>query len=112
MRLAFEFGKRHELLIVLLSLATLPAFADAAAIRGKLIDHSGNAVGAVAVTAKSADGARRSAPSKTDGDGLYYINVPAGNYTLEVWAVPDGPPLKFRIVVHEPSTDIQPIQVH
>jgi len=44
---------------------------------------------------------------------MYYLGVPAGNYTLEVWTSRDPrvPPLVFQIAVHEPSTDIAPIRI-
>lgn len=50
----------------------------------------------------------------TGNDGMYYLyNVPAGNYSLEIWMSTDpGNRLVFNIRVYDqPYTDIAPIRV-
>ena len=53
-------------------------------------------------------------PAYTDATGMYYLNIPAGPYTLEVWVTRDPrvPPMNYPIQVAEPKTDIPPIRVN
>lgn len=58
----------------------------------------------------------RSSPAYSGSDGMYYFyNVPAGDYTLEVWlAVQQATPYGIRVLPSTPQrpfTDIAPIAV-
>jgi hypothetical protein len=55
----------------------------------------------------------RSAASYSGYDGMYYLyNIPDGDYTLEIWAYPNSPPLTFPIrAVGGGMTDIAPIVI-
>jgi hypothetical protein len=46
-------------------------------------------------------------------DGMYYFfNISPGPYTLQVWDVPNAPPLQFQIYVNpQPWVNIAPIQI-
>lgn len=46
-------------------------------------------------------------------DGMYYLfNIPTGRYILQVWDIPNRPPMQFRIIVYPQQwVDIAPIQV-
>lgn len=91
-----------------------PNRVGAAAVRGQLIRIAQNGaripVAGVAVTVISPN-IGRSTPSYTDGNGMYYLGIPAGYYTLEVWISRDPrvPPMTYSIAVAEPNTDIPPI---
>jgi hypothetical protein len=53
----------------------------------------------------------RSQPTYSDGNGMYSLQLPPGQYTLEVW-LPNNPnPLVFPIYVNEPNTDLVPINL-
>lgn len=99
--------RRHALAGAVLLLLVGSSSAMGAVLRGRLIDHFGNPTGAIAVTTYHPQ-LGRSVPSFSGPDGMYYLNVPAGVYTLEIW-VPGRPPMAFQIVVNEPNTDIAPI---
>jgi hypothetical protein len=83
----------------------------AAVVRGRLLRGQGSAPG-IAVTVWSQQ-LGRSQPTYSQVDGMYYMpSVPAGFYTLEVWAGGgQQAPLTFNIQVNEPGTDIPPIFV-
>jgi hypothetical protein len=90
--------------------------ATAATVRGRL-DHvwpNGQRVPAVgfAVTVFRPDTGRTN-PYYTGQDGMYYLNVPAGSYSLEIWVstAPGSAPAVYVIQVNEPVTDIAPIVV-
>lgn len=96
-------------------LAVVPLFfvlssrcSHAANLRGQLLCNGGNsaAVG-MAVTLLSPQFGRTTT-FFTGGDGMYYLNVPAGSYTLEIWTSRqiNAPTLSYPIVVGEPMTDI------
>src|SRR5258707_800767 len=73
----------------------------AATVRGKLfaVGPGGPVpVGGIAVTVIRPD-KKRSQPSFSGPDGMYYINVPPGSYTLEVWFSKDSHvrPLLFQV---------------
>jgi hypothetical protein len=89
-----------------------PAPAKAALLRGRLerVDQYGNHYPApgITVTVYNAN-LGRSAPVVTDGAGMYYLNIPAGGYVLEIWV--SNPPRVYQITVFEPNTDIPPIIV-
>ncbi len=85
--------------------------AAAATVRGKLVRGTA-VVSGVQVTVLSAKKVR-SAPAYSGSDGIYYIpNVPAGKYTLEIWATPNKPPLTVPIqVTAKPETNVNPVQL-
>ncbi len=51
----------------------------------------------------------RTAPAYSGPDGMYYLHVPPGNYTLEVWISRDPrvQPIRLQIQVVEPYKDVQ-----
>jgi hypothetical protein len=85
----------------------------AAAVRGRLVRTGPNQqrVPASGITVTLASKARpRTAPSVTQQDGMYYLNAPAGPYSLEVWVRGRAnPPVVYPIQVKEPYTDIPAI---
>jgi len=96
----------------LLCLSLVPPQADAALLRGRLVRALPNGqivpVTGISVTVFRAD-IGRSSPSVTDGNGMYYLNVPPGSYVLEVWVT--NPPRAYQIQIAEPGTDIPPIYI-
>ncbi|HTV14624.1 MAG TPA: carboxypeptidase regulatory-like domain-containing protein [Acidobacteriaceae bacterium] len=82
-----------------------------ATVQGQLTCSAGKspAVG-IAVTVKSA-ATGRSAPAFSGGDGMYYLNLKAGAYTLEIWLSKSAtaPTQTHEITVREPSTDVERI---
>jgi hypothetical protein len=83
----------------------------AASVQGQLTCGDGKSpASGIAVTVNNAsDG--RSSPSFTGGDGMYYFNLKAGTYTLEIWLSRSSstPSQTETITVTEPSTDIRSI---
>jgi hypothetical protein len=56
--------------------------------------------------------AKRSTPSLTGADGMYYLsNIPEGDSILEVRTAPDKPPLSYPIRVKTPYTDVPQIRL-
>ena len=51
----------------------------------------------------------RSSVSVTDANGMYFLNVRPGSYSLEAWI--STPPKTYPITVVEPNTDIPAIVV-
>lgn len=99
-------------LSLLFLIATLPVPTRAALLRGQLIRIYPNGargpVPGITVTVFRSD-IGRSSPSITDGNGMYYLQVPPGQYWLEVWV--SNPPRAYQITVFEPNTDIPPIAI-
>ena len=99
-------------LVILFLMATVPVPANAALLRGQLIRIYPNGtrgpVPGVTVTVFRQD-LGRSTPSVTDGNGMYYLQVPPGQYWLEIWI--SNPPRAYQITVFEPNTDIPPIVI-
>lgn len=99
-----------------LLLLAMSQTAIAATVRGRLDRRAPNGAiypaPGIAVTVYRRD-LGRSAPSYTGVDGMYYLNVPAGVYALEIWLSRDPrvPPRTYPIQVAEPYTDIPPIFV-
>jgi hypothetical protein len=88
---------------------------DGASVQGQLTCDSGRGrspVSGIAVTVNHSSSGR-SAPSFTGGDGMYYLNLKAGTYTLEIWGSKssNAPTDTQSITVTEPSTDVQPINL-
>src|SRR5882757_5203488 len=101
---------RGTFLLLLMGIART---AMASAVRGRLDRPGPNRVrvpaSGITVTLL-AQGRGRSAPSVTRQDGMYYLNVPAGVYNLEVWVRgTSGQPLVYPVQVREPYTDIPAI---
>ena len=99
-------------LAIMVLIGTFPPPSKAALLRGRLVrrDMYGNVfpMGGITVTVYNA-ALGRSAPSVTDATGMYYLNIPAGPYWLEIWVT--NPPAVYQIQVGEPYTDIPPIFV-
>jgi len=91
----------------------LSPLANASVLRGRLIYSNGAPAAGFAITVYNQE-LGRSVPAYTDATGMYYLNVPAGPYTLEVWVSRDPrvPPMTYPIQVAEPNTDIPPIRVN
>src|ERR1019366_544794 len=89
----------RDLAVLLILLSTSCLVAQAALVRGRLLHGQNNTAAGVAVTVWC-QAYGRSQASFSGGDGMYYIpNVPPGQYTLEVWAIPNNPPMTFVIYV-------------
>lgn len=100
----------RDLAVLLILLCTSCFIAQAALVRGRLLRGRYNAPGVAVTVWCQAYG--RSQPSYSGPDGMYYLpNIPPGQYTLEIWAIPNNPPLTFVIYVTEPGTDVNPIYV-
>ena len=87
--------------------------AEAAAVRGRLdrrTPEGPQPVAGIAVTVFNQQSGR-SYPSYTGTNGMFYLNVPAGAYILEIWISRDPRvrPLRYEIKVWEPNTDLPPI---
>lgn len=82
-------------------------------VRGQLTCEGGRApaVG-IAVTFYNPQ-LGRTRPVFTGGDGMYYINVPAGQYNLEIWVYKQGtsPTQIYPIQIRDPQTDIPRVLV-
>lgn len=97
------------ILLTLLILLADPGTGFAAMVRGKLQRGTYPAPYVTVTLLSQVRG--RSAPAITSADGMYHLyNVPAGQYTLELW-LGGSAPMIFTIVVHEPYTDIAPIHI-
>jgi hypothetical protein len=98
------------LLIVAFGISVSPA--HAALLRGQLNRVvAGNKrvpVAGIVVTVYSAKNGRSPAVT-TNASGMYYINVPPGPYSLEVWVT--KPPRSYPIIVKPTTTDIPPITI-
>jgi hypothetical protein len=109
---------RHAAFLVVLGILLItvfPGVAEAANVRGRINRRTPQGfvpAQGVPVTVFRSD-VGRSAPSYTGNDGMYYLyNLPDGDYTLEVWAYPNSPPLAFSIrAVGGSFTDIAPIVI-
>jgi hypothetical protein len=98
---------------ILFALLCLTPTLTGAALRGRLermIPNRGR-VPASGITVTLANKQRgRIATSVTQQEGMYYLNAPAGAYSLEVWVRgTGGPPLVYSVQVREPYTDIPAI---
>lgn len=83
----------------------------AATVQGQLACSDGKAPATgIAVTVNN-PATGRSAPVFSGGDGMYYLNLKAGTYTLEVWLSKSSsaPTQTQPLTVREPSTDVQRI---
>jgi hypothetical protein len=112
LRTTSSFITLLSLISLALLVALFPLPANAAALRGKLerIDEKGRhtpAVGIKVTVYQQETG--RSSVSVTDANGMYYLNVRPGTYSLEAWI--STPPKTYPITVVEPNTDIPAIVV-
>jgi hypothetical protein len=103
--------------IAVLALAVIPATpvdAQQVTLRGRVLragPYGAYTVSGIGVTVNSPS-LGRSGAAYSGSDGMYYLYVPPGAYTLEVWAVPGAAPMMFSIAVPAvPYFDIAPIQV-
>jgi len=98
--------------IIGLLLLAITSLASAATVRGQLVRVSPNGARApvpgIAVTVYNQQ-LGRSAVARTDQSGMYYLQVPQGSYTLEIWT--SNPPRTYSIQVREPYTNIPQIPV-
>jgi hypothetical protein len=107
------------MVVLFLVCALVPATVSAATVRGRLdrVDGYGRHYPAqyVAVTLRSPQGGRRSAPAYSNAQGIYYFNnVGHGTWVLEVWwsRNTNQPPRAYTIIVNtEPYSDVAPIIV-
>ncbi len=91
-------------------LLTIPATLQASVVRGKVL-HNGQPRPGVAVAVHGGS-IGQSNPVRSGSDGLFVLqNVPAGQYTLQVWPASGAQPLTFRIQVKEPQTDVFPVNL-
>ncbi len=101
-----------SLLVILLTISS-PAYSQV--VRGMLLrvgPHGPYPAVNVLLTLFSPSMGKRSAPSYTGRDGMYYFyNVPRGQYLLEIWGY--GPtPIIYQInVLNRPYNDIPQIRV-
>ena len=94
---------------IALCLAGLPGAMQAATLRGRIERNAGYPVSYMKVTLKGQTG--ESSPVYTGSDGMYYFkNIPAGDYTLEVWNK-KGRPTSYRIQVREPNTQVPVVKI-
>ena len=100
------------LLVILLTISS-PAYSQV--VRGMLFrlgPYGPYPAVNVLLTLFSPSMGKRSAPSYTGGDGMYYFyNVPQGQYVLEIWGY--GPtPIVYQInVLNRPYNDMPQIRV-
>ena len=109
MRTRHLLYRRAIILIILVTFVALSA--NAARLRGRLErsdKHGRYPVQGVYVTAYSKSHGR-SVGVKTDTKGMYYLDIPAGTYWLEIWV--SSTPKVYQINVVEPFTDIPPIKL-
>lgn len=112
-RRMFHLGRASIYGVLLL---VITQTANAATVRGLLRKQAPNGMfypaPGIAVTVYRQD-LGRSASSFSGADGMYYLNLAAGPYTLEVWVSRDPrvPPWVYPIQVFEPVTDIPALNV-
>lgn len=100
------------LLVILLTISS-PAYSQV--VRGMLFrvgPHGPYPAVTVLLTLFSHSTGKRSAPSYTGRDGMYYFyNVPHGQYLLEIWGY-SPTPITYEInVLNRPYSDIPRISV-
>lgn len=86
--------------------------AEAATVRGRVTYRSphGQAPAAGVTVTINHPRLGRSAPSQTKPDGMYYLTVPPGQYTLEIWTGSSQAPARTLTVnVRDPATDVPPV---
>lgn len=105
---------RLTVVVTLLFLFALESCAVAATLRGQIVrvyPNGARAVaGGIAVTVYNQE-LGRSSPAYSGPDGMYYLNVPAGSYVLEVWTYPGSSPITVQVFIREPYTDAAPVFV-
>lgn len=103
--------------VALVAMVHSPRAADASTVRGRLVRQTPQgAVPAISVmvTLASPNNSRRSQPSYSGVDGMYYLyNIPHGTWNLEIWIYgPRGRPLVYTVNVQtEPFSDIAPLVI-
>jgi len=94
---------------IALWLVGLTGALQAATVRGKIERKAGYPVSYMKVTLKGQKS--ESSPVYTGSDGMYYFkNIPAGDYTLEVWNQ-KARPTSYKIEVREPDTQVPVIKL-
>jgi hypothetical protein len=102
---------RQCVIVLVVALVLGAGSANAARVRGLLErsdKHGKSPAQGVYVTAYSKTHGR-SVGVKTDSHGMYYLDIPAGTYWLEIWV--STPARVYQIRVVEPYTDIPPIKL-
>ncbi|MGA3055249.1 MAG: carboxypeptidase-like regulatory domain-containing protein [Candidatus Korobacteraceae bacterium] len=106
------FSSLRKALIIGVFLLVITPAASAASLRGQLVRVFPNGARApapgITVTVYN-QALGRSIAVRTDQNGMYYLQLPAGPYYLEVWL--SNTPTTYPIQVNEPYTDIPPIAV-
>jgi hypothetical protein len=99
------------LILVLLSGVGISTDTYAQTIRGRLMKGSRPIIGVPVNVYSNVIG--QSGFSYSGPDGMYYLfNIPPGQFILQIWDIPNVPPMQFQIYVHpQPWVDIAPIQV-
>ena len=106
------FPSLCKALLIGVFLLVITASASAASLRGQLVRIFPNGARApapgITVTVYN-QALGRSIAVRTDQNGMYYLQLPAGAYYLEIWL--SNSPTTYSIQVNEPYTDIPPIAV-
>ena len=88
----------------------LPSVLHASVVRGKVV-HNGQPRPGITVALRGGS-IGQSNPVRSGGDGLFVLqNIPAGQYTLQVWPGAGAQPMIFTIQVKEPQTDVFPVNL-
>jgi Carboxypeptidase regulatory-like domain len=114
MKILQQLSTNRKLLSLIIALSSIVGanhFAAAATVRGRLVNSKYEPVPGIQVATLTKNN-NQSVPTTSDGNGMFSFNVPAGNYTLEVWAKPGQAPLRFEIQVHDPYTDLAPVTIN
>jgi hypothetical protein len=106
---AFARLKAIVLLVAAFSWLAMTEATSASLLRGRLVDAASRGVPGIEVTTFSTS-LGRSRPRVSDGDGMYYLNIPPGAYILEIWVNPQQP-IQYNITVRDPITDVPPVRV-
>lgn len=100
---------RRILVVFTFGLICLTLSASAATLRGQLVCNNGMAAAVnIAVTVYNPQ-IGRSVAAFTGADGMYYLNIPPGVYTVEIWLSRQSttPTFSFQnIFVRELITDL------
>jgi len=108
-----RFSKIFKVVAVCVLFCLLPTAASAAQVRGRVQHFYPSGLGPVVGVPVTVYNQQlgRSVVAYTDGTGMYYLGIPAGQYYLEVWASGNTPLVFGPFNVREPGTDIPPVTV-
>ena len=106
MTLSLLFRRALGCVVVVLA----ASFAHAANARGQVVHHNGTPATGCVVTLLNSQKVR-SASAQVGTNGMYYfVNIPAGQYNLEIWVNPQTPTV-YRVTVNEPNTDLPKVTI-